>query len=153
MPFPYKKILCPVDFEENSGEALKEAASLASIGGATLLVLHVVKIETFDDPGATGGVAVESMYDSRIELARKQVEQMLDAIAAGVKREVLVEVGEPAVMIQDVQARVGADLVVMATHGRRGFKHFILGSVTERVVRESRVPVLTVRPLPSGQAE
>ena len=58
MPFPYKRILCPVDFDQFSALALKEAASLALGGGATVHLLHVVQINPSLDEGATGGLAV-----------------------------------------------------------------------------------------------
>ncbi|MGO9453092.1 MAG: universal stress protein [Candidatus Binataceae bacterium] len=146
MPFPYKRILCPVDFDEYSAGALKEAAALALSGAGTVHVLHVVQINPLVEQGATGGIAVGEIYDSQVELARKQVEQMLATIPAEVKREVMIEIGEPVNWIAAAQTKIAADLVVMATHGRKGLVHLVLGSVAERVVRESRVPVLTVRP-------
>ncbi|MGO9603494.1 MAG: universal stress protein [Candidatus Binataceae bacterium] len=146
MPFPYKRILCPVDFDEYSADALKEAAALALSGAGTVHVLHVVQINPLVEQGATGGIAVGEIYDSQVELARKQVEQMLTTIPAEVKREVMIEIGEPVNWIAAAQTKIAADLVVMATHGRKGLVHLVLGSVAERVVRESRVPVLTVRP-------
>jgi universal stress protein A len=145
MPFPYKRILCPVDFDEASVLALKEAASLALDSGATVHLLHVVQITPSLDEGATGGLAVGEIYEPQIEVARKELERMLTVIPSGIKREVIVEIGRPEDIIIDVQAKLGTDLVVMATHGRQGFRHLMLGSVAERVVRGSRAPVLTVR--------
>ena len=63
---------------------------------------------------------------------------------SGVKCELTVVVGLPAESILEAQERLGADLLVMATHGRRGLKRLVLGSVAEKVVRESAIPVLTV---------
>lgn len=148
MPFPYKRILCPVDFDQYSTEALKEAAALALSSAGMVHVLHVVQATLLLDEGATGGFAVGlgEMYEPKIEIARRQLEQMLTTMPPGVKREVMIEIGEPADSILNAQTKLGADLVVMATHGRKGLKHLVLGSVAERVVRESRVPVLTVRP-------
>jgi nucleotide-binding universal stress UspA family protein len=71
---------------------------------------------------------------------------MLAEIPQKMKRTVIVEVGEPGERILDTERKFDADLVVMATHGRRGIKHLVLGSVAERIVRESSVPVLTIRP-------
>ena len=148
MPFPYKRILCPVDFDQYSTEALKEAAALALSSAGMVHVLHVVQATLLLDEGATGGFAVGlgEMYEPKIEIARRQLEQMLTTMPPGVKREVMIEIGEPGDSILKAQTKLGADLVVMATHGRKGLKHLVLGSVAERVVRESRVPVLTVRP-------
>jgi universal stress protein A len=153
MPFPYKRILCPVDFDDYSADALKEAAALALNGAGTVHLLHVVQINPLVDLGAAQGLSAGKMYESQIEFARKQVEQMLTAMPPGVKREVIIEIGEPGDSIRDAQTKLGADLVVMATHGRKGLKHLVLGSVAERVVRESRVPVLMVRPAPPNESK
>ena len=153
MPFPYKRILCPVDFDEYSNGALKEATALALSGAGTMHILHVVQINPLFDQGAAEGFTAGEMYEAQIEFARKKVEQKLTAIPPEVKREVIIEIGDPGDSIIDVQAKLGADLVVMATHGRKGFKHLVLGSVAERVVRESRVPVLMVRPAPRDDSD
>jgi len=153
VPFPYTRILCPVDFDECSSEALNEAAALALNGAGTVYVLHVVQFNPLVDLGAAQGFSAGKMYETQIEFARKQVEQMLTAMPPGVKREVMIEIGEPGDSIRDAQTKLGADLVVMATHGRKGLKHLVLGSVAERVVRESHVPVLTVRPAPPSGSE
>ncbi len=146
MAFPYKRILCPVDFDENSGVALREAVGLASECGATLHLLHVVQITPPMDEAATGGLAVGEIYQPQIETARRELEQMIVTIPAAVKREAMIEIGTPGGAILDAQVKVDADLIVMATHGRKGLKHLVLGSVAERIVRESPVPVLTIRP-------
>jgi nucleotide-binding universal stress UspA family protein len=127
---------------------LSEAAALAVEGGGKLLVLHVVQINPLVYQGAAEGVAGGEMFEAQIEFARQQVEQMLaeTEIPQKVKRTVIVEVGEPGQRILDTETKFEADVVVMATHGRRGLKHLVLGSVAERIVRESSVPVLTIRP-------
>ncbi len=145
MPFPYSKILCPVDFDPNSADALAHAAALATNSGGTLYLLHVVQINPLTAQGAAQGFAGKDFYDSQVEAARARLEECAQSIPAGVKRELAVEIGEPGDLIIAAPQRLGADLVVMATHGRRGLKHLVLGSVAERVVRESTVPVLTVR--------
>ena len=153
MPFPYKRILCPVDFDEYSTGALKEATALALSSAGTMHILHVVQINPLFDQGAAEGFTAGEMYEAQIEFARKKVEQKLTAIPPEVKREIIIEIGDPGDSIIDMQAKLGADLVVMATHGRKGFKHLVLGSVAERVVRESRVPVLMVRPAPRDDSD
>ena len=92
-------------------------------------------------------MAVGGNYESQIEVARTELDRMLTVIPSEIKREVIIEIGRPGDLILDIQAKLGSDLVVMATHGRKGFRHLMLGSVAERVVRESRAPVLTVRSL------
>ena len=146
MPFPYKRILCPVNFDEFSAAALTEAAALASACGATVHVLHVVASTPPLDEGATGGLAVGELYEPQMRVAREELDKMLAAIGKGVKLESSIEFGNPAALILNLQSRLSVDLVVMATHVRRGLTHLVLGSVAETVVRESRVPVLTIRP-------
>ncbi len=147
MPFPYKRILCPVDFDQNSAGALAEAAILALNSRGTLLVFHVVQINPLVYEGAAEGAASGEMFEAQIDFARKQVEQMLSAVPPEVNRSIIIEIGEPGERIIDAETKFDADLVVMATHGRRGLKHLVLGSVAERIVRESSVPVLTIRPI------
>jgi nucleotide-binding universal stress UspA family protein len=118
MPFLYKHILCPVDFDEYSGEALKEAAALASIGGSTLHALHVGRMSPLFDQGAAEGFTAEESYKAQTSFARKRVEEMLNATPAEVKREVATEIGEPGDSIMEAQKNLGADLIVMATHAR-----------------------------------
>jgi nucleotide-binding universal stress UspA family protein len=150
VPFPYKEILCPVDFDQNSADALTEAAALALNSEGKLLVFYVLQINPLVYQGAAEGVAPGEMFAAQIEFARQQVEQMLTAVPPEVNRAVIIEIGEPGEQIIDAATRLQADLVVMATHGRKGLKHLVLGSVAERIVRESRVPVLTVRPHKPG---
>lgn len=151
MPFPYKQILCPVDFDQNSADALIEAAALALNSTGNLLVLHVVQINPLVYQGAAEGVAGGEMFEAQIEFGRKQVAQMLAGVPPKVNRTVIIEVGEPGERIIDAETKFNADLVVMATHGRRGLKHLVLGSVAERIVRESSIPVLTIRPRNSSE--
>jgi nucleotide-binding universal stress UspA family protein len=135
-----------VTFDPNSAEALAHAAALAMNSGATTLyLLHVLQINPLTAQGAAQGFAGKDFYDSQVEAAHARLQERAQIIPASVKRELAVEIGEPAHSIIEAQQRLGADLVVMATHGRRGIKHLVLGSIAERVVRESTAPVLTVR--------
>jgi nucleotide-binding universal stress UspA family protein len=145
LPFPYGKILCPVSFDPNSAVALEHAGALAKNSGAMLYLLHVLQINPLTAQGAAQGFAGQQFYDSQVQTAHARLEEYAESMPASVKRELAVEIGEPGNLIIAAQQRLGVDLVVMATHGRRGLKHLVLGSVAERVVRESTAPVLTVR--------
>jgi nucleotide-binding universal stress UspA family protein len=142
--------LCPLDFDENSAHALQHAAALARQSGGLLLLLHVIQINPLVAQGAAEGFAGKELYDTQVEAARRQLEETAERIAPNVKCEITVEIGEPGALIVEAVTRLGADLLVMATHGRRGLKRLVLGSVAERVARESIVPVLIVRSA-SGQ--
>jgi nucleotide-binding universal stress UspA family protein len=152
LSFPYKKILCAVDFDDHSTQAINEAAALAQHSAAILYLLHVVKINPLVAQGAAEGLASKEFYDAQVEAARQQLEQLTQSIRSGVESEIAVEIGEPADSILAARQRSEADLLVVATHGRRGLKRLVLGSVAEKVVRESLVPVLTVRSAPSKDA-
>jgi nucleotide-binding universal stress UspA family protein len=145
LPFPYRKILCPVDIDPDSADALAHAAALAKNSGGTLYLLHVVQINPLtakERPRIRRQRLLRFASGSRTGSAGRVCPEYS---RAGVKRELAVEVGEPGSLIIATPQRLGADLVVMATRGRRGLKHLVLGSVAERVVRASTVPVLTVR--------
>jgi nucleotide-binding universal stress UspA family protein len=145
MTFPYKRILCPVDFDDNSLHAVEQASALARGGTGRLCLLHVIQI----NPLATEGFVLGELYDSQEKYAREKLDQITQDRLAGVDCEILIERGNPADVILAMEKTVAPDLVVMATHGRRGFTRLVIGSVAEKVVRESITPVLTVRPLPA----
>lgn len=145
MTFPYKRILCPVDFDDNSLHAVEEAGALARGGIGRLCLLHVIQI----NPLATEGFVLAELYDSQEKYAREKLDQITRDRLAGVECEILIERGNPADVILAIEKTVAPDLVVMATHGRKGFTRLVMGSVAEKVVRESITPVLTIGPLPA----
>jgi nucleotide-binding universal stress UspA family protein len=145
-----KHVLCPVDFSEFSRHAFGRAVAVARGYGADLTVLHVLPVPSMvpalpygpEGPGPFGFEAVDRVR------ALAELSQFLGAEhSAGVP--VRYEAAEsPAVHKEILQqaSRISADLVVMGTHGRSGFDHLLLGSVAERTLRTSRVPVLVVPP-------
>ena len=144
MAFPYRNILCPVDFEDSSMYALDNAGDIARQNGGVVFVLHVVPMIV---PPMGMPVYVQ-LYESQRQTAATKLEEMGRKRLTGVKYELLTEMGEPAPLILKTAAAVVADLIVMGSHGRRGFSRLFLGSVAERVLRESSCPVLTVRHSP-----
>jgi nucleotide-binding universal stress UspA family protein len=146
MGFPFRTILCPIDFDENSMAALDTAVDLARQNDGTVLVLHVVPMII----APTGMPVYVDLYKGQDEVARTKLKEIAHKRLGGIKYELLTHVGEPAGTILNAEKRTKADLIVMATHGRRGFSRFFLGSIAELVLRESTCPVLTVR---GGPAE
>ena len=137
----YDRILFPTDGSEEATAVLEHAVDLASAHDATLRVLHVA--DTNRDSVTTIGTDVLDVLEERGE---EYVSAAVDrATERGVEAAGEVVQGDPHAAIVDYAASRDADLVVMATHGRR-LRRYLLGSVTERVVRRSEVPVLTVRP-------
>src|SRR5215469_6656876 len=137
MSTKFEKILCPVQFEQNSAAAVRFAAELAQ-PNSRLYLLHVLP-----EGVRPGG----ELPTSTVELARECLEDFArEQPAVDVKPELLVRSGDPAEVIVKVANELGVGVIVMATHGYRGLARLLLGSVAERVIREAQTPVLTVRP-------
>jgi nucleotide-binding universal stress UspA family protein len=142
MALTFKTILCPVDFDGNSAAALRFACRLLEPEG-TLYLLHIVpEVEQ----------AGFERYPPTMELAHECLETFArEQVADETKRELLVRAGDPPGIIVSTADELAVDLIVMATHGHKGLVRFVLGSVAERVLREARHPVLTLRPSASMQ--
>jgi universal stress protein A len=140
-----RRILAPTDFSEPSKKAIAYAFELAQTSEAKLVLLHVV--EPVDYPMRSYPHLVTTMMDYLERQAHLDLAQMLPE-AQDVKVEVVRRVvrGIPYRTIVEVAEAEKVDLIVMATHGRTGLSHLVMGSVAERVVRTAPCPVLTIRP-------
>ena len=141
-----KIILVPTDLSEGAEEALDYACEIATKFGATVHLLNVIGIPTLGVPEL--GIALTStMIDSMVRDNQAALEQLGES-----KRncanigQLLLRTGDARDSIIQVAKELGADLIVMGTHGRRGVTRALLGSVTEAIVRSAPCPVLTVRP-------
>jgi nucleotide-binding universal stress UspA family protein len=139
-----KKILCPVDFDPNSISALKLGWRLAREYRAAVSLLHVVPLPFEPSEVPVEAPTPEWEQDTLAQLAKVAAENL----GAKARCKLVVRRGDPALAILEVEKELRPDLIVMATHGRTGLSHMVLGSVAERTVRESTVPVLTVRGRP-----
>jgi nucleotide-binding universal stress UspA family protein len=138
----YETILVPTDGSTAARKAVRHALDLAARTGGSVRALSVVDTGGYASIEASGG-AVSGRLRAAAETAVEWVATA--ARDAGVDVETAVREGSPpAEIVADAEA-AGADLIVMGTHGRRGIDRYLLGSVTERVVRTAAVPVLTVR--------
>ena len=138
----YRTILCPVDFDENSLAAVTHAAQLAAEMNATLHLLHVITIIP------TAPEIVQSLEPQSDLSARQRLQKIADRELVGVKHQLHTKLAFASLIPRSILAtahELGADLIVMATHGRSGLPHLLLGSVAEAVVRSASCPVLTVR--------
>jgi len=137
----YDRILFPTDGSEGAAVALDHAIEQAEAHGAQIHVLFVANT-TYVGGGAVEGTAIESLRSTGRQAVDDAVERVADAglDAAGEVRD-----GDPYSEILDYADEVAADMIVMGTHGRRGLDRYLLGSVTEKIVRTADVPVLTVR--------
>lgn len=148
MVSPFKKILCPVYFDETSPIALEYARHFAKKTGGTIQLLHVVPTDEIHllrkvyHPQEGGGASI--VWAEKI--ARDMLTKLAEDHLSDTPHDMITRMGsDPVTGILAAEKELGSDLVVMATHGRTGLTHFILGSVAEKVVRESRAPVLTIR--------
>jgi len=144
-----KNILVPTDLSEGGEQALDYACELARTLGATVHVVNVIGIPALGVPEL--GVALTStMIDTLVE----DNQAALDALVArkrGIAQigQVLLRTGDARDVINHTASELGADLIVMGTHGRRGVTRALLGSVAETVVRTAPCPVLSVRMHPA----
>jgi len=140
-----ERILCPVDFSEASVKAYRYAQSIAEHYGAALIVQHVV--ELWQHPSGYYTVSLELFEQFRSALmvnAQSELKEFM-AKSRGIQPECTVQEGVAADEILFLAQERAISLIVLGTHGRRGFDHLMLGSVAERVLRHSSCPVLTVR--------
>ncbi len=139
-----KKILCPVDFSEGSARAVNKANELAKAMSADVELLHAYQLPVMALPD--GAVTVSPAYVAEmLDRAQQALDKYRDELAvAGVHATTKLLEGNPAAVIADRAKELATPMIVMGTHGRSGFKRFLLGSVTERVVRTAASPVLTV---------
>lgn len=145
-PIQIRRILVPTDFSAPSKQAIAYAFELAQTLGAALVLLHVIE----ELPSYVGFLPPEETIKAMEELAgraRLDLAQMAAQAQDG-KVEVTCQavVGVPAPKIIEVAQEMKANMIVIATHGRTGFRHFVMGSVAEHVVRTAPCPVLTIRP-------
>ena len=150
-----ERVLCPVDFSEVSAKAYRYAQSIACHYRTKLILQHVV--ELWQHPEADFAAKPEYFDEFRAALisnAKAQLQQLAD-VSDAVQPECVVEEGTSADAILCLARTRAVSLIVMGTHGWRGFDHLMLGSVTERVLRNARCPALAVpgkRPDETGKS-
>lgn len=147
--FPVNRVLVPIDFSKTSVAALRYAIPLTQQFGATLDLVHVIEPTPFlsdmdNMPLAMSDAEVAQRVAAELSsLARREV-------PSGVQVNSVVRHGKPYQEIAEAAKERHADLVVIATHGRTGLQHTLLGSTAERVVRLAPCPVLVVRGVENG---
>ena len=140
----YDDILLPTDGSEGTSTVAEHVGSLARRYDATVHALSVVDMRNrFEGPNM--GLGTETWEDAERERAERAVGDAAGAVPDGVAVERHVESGVPHAELLEYAEAADVDLIVMGTHGRTGIDHYLIGSIAERVVRQSPVPVLTVR--------
>ncbi|GAC1584154.1 MAG: universal stress protein [Polyangiales bacterium] len=145
MALSIRTILVPVDFGEACEKSLEVALDLAITLHAKVHVLHVYQIPVYGFPD--GALMAGPEVATRLgESAQKGLDHLVERHRSrGVAIATTLRQGTAHEEIVSVGADIGADLIVLGTHGRGAIAHALLGSVTDRVVRTSPIPVMTIR--------
>ena len=139
----FKSILCPVDFSEHSERALRYAIDLAALTGAHLTIMTAV--DPFLDAASSAAGHAETFQQQ----TQAEMQELLSRITGGESKlreapGIAVIKGDPGQAVLDQITEFGADVVVMGAQGSGAAKRMVFGSTTNKVLRESRVPVLAV---------
>lgn len=136
------RILVPVDFSEQSGIALDQAVNLGKQINASITLLHVI-----EEIGALKQFFSPEMHEDIRKNIQKQLDKLSEEVSAKYKIEVdnLIARGKVHDKVAEVAEMVSATLIIMGTHGTDTIKRKFIGSNALRVLRESRVPVITIR--------
>ena len=141
-----KKIIVPTDFSKEASEALKFAVEIADKSGGEIWLIYVVDLPMVADPIITTNLYLDdSVVKDTVAAAQKSFDKLTTKYKdKGVKIKTSVEYGNPTTAILSVVEEKKADLVVMGTKGATGLKEIFIGSNTEKIVRGSKVPVISL---------
>ena len=140
-----KKVLWPTDFSENAAAALPYVESLSQMYQTEVHVLYVIEELGYHEPwyGEFDKSHIEKIHQWEQQMAEKRLDEVCENHLKGCPLYIKhIAIGDPAQEIIRYIEKEKPDMVVMATHGRRG--HFQFGSVAEKVVKSSPVPVVTI---------
>lgn len=154
---PINGILWPTDGSEPAMQALKASVAMAETYKAKLYILEVLgQVPVIPQAGYAAatvntGFNVASYEQELLKTARDRLEATVaEKVPKDIETEIQVELGAPTDVIVDFAREKCVNMIVMATHGRTGMAHLMMGSVTERTIRNSTVPVLVI---PAGRRE
>lgn len=140
-----ERILVPVDFSSGCINAFNLALSLAKKKGSKIYVLHIVSEPQVIDPLYASDFYSKVRFEDIKSELEAEIKNTYIKGNEGVNIELHVSKGYPVSGITELSKEVKADLIVMATHARKGLSHAVIGSVSEKVLRTSTCPVLTVK--------
>jgi len=155
----YQTLLVPYDFSEHARAALEAATDLADRFGAKVHLLHVIHLPAyaygynFGSYTSTGVAPTVDLSQLRADIMKSLSEVAASCTGAAAQPQLHVEEGAGiANSIVACAEEIGADMIVMGTHGRTGLAHVFLGSVAERTLRTAPCPVLSVRGVEEAEA-
>jgi nucleotide-binding universal stress UspA family protein/predicted transcriptional regulator len=141
MAYPYRRILAPIEFDETAHTVVDAAVRIALESGGTVFMVHVVPMVV----APTGMPNYVYIYKDQEKIALQKLNAIVERQGSNAKCQLLTRIGDPAHEILTVERQMAADLIVLATHGRKGVRRMLLGSVAEAVLRDATCPVLTVQ--------
>jgi len=141
MAFPYRRILAPIEFDETAQAVFDAAIQIATETGGTVFLMHVVPMVV----APTGMPNYVDIYKDQEKIAMQKLAVIVERQRSDAKCELMTRIGDPAHEILTLERQLAADLIVLATHGRKGVRRMLLGSVAEAVLRDATCPVLTVQ--------
>lgn len=139
----YEWILVPTDGSDGAAKSMTEAFDLAEEMGGTIHALYVIDTRDYNTLSDAKWLTLEEELTETGEQALADIEEQ--AAARGIPIETAIERGIPHEEILTHATDIDADVIVMGTHGRSGLRHFLMGSVTEKVIRSSDFPILVIR--------
>ena len=151
-----RTILLPTDFSECGNFALSYAASLARTFQATIICLNVIEpiVPTVGYSGMTESMPIADITEQLEDSAERELPKLAECEdCAGLNVDEVVVHGDAAPEIVRVAKERGADLIVIASHGRTGLGRILFGSTAEAVVRHAHCPVLVVKPPQEDESE
>ncbi|MBX3463542.1 MAG: universal stress protein [Planctomycetes bacterium] len=140
-----RRIVCPTDFSPTAARAVDYAAEMARSFDAELTLLHVIPEMTYPLRSFGMATAFPHLREELHQRADDALQQIKAQLGANTKVSTLLRDGDAHAQVLECAKSLGADLIVMGTHGHTGLRHALLGSTAEKVVRLSECPVLTVR--------
>ena len=149
----YKKILYPTDFSDCSAKALKHIMKLTEAGTEEVVVLHVLdvrKVETAVSGLVSIGETERRYQDKLLKQMESDAEKKLDEVKdklenRGMKVDIKIVTGIPFKEILELEKKMGISLIVLGSHGKSNIREMFLGSVSEKVIRKSKKPVLVLK--------
>jgi universal stress protein A len=144
-----ERILVPTDFSAPSLKALDEALEFNQPYRAEIILVYAVEHSYYESPVSVPNFG--RMLEDEVRASEEKLgEVCASVVARGVKCRATVELGVPFQAICDAAEKVNASLIIMATHGRTGLAHVLVGSVAERVVQHAGCPILLLRSTPAA---
>jgi universal stress protein A len=146
----YRNLLVPIDFSEHSEKTVQYAAKLAGLAGASVKILHVIKIPEYPAALYQGLYIEHDQVRAYLETAKRDATAQLSLVterilAKGLDAEGLLRIGNPFEEIVNAAKETSVDLIVIGSHGYGGLGRLLLGSTAERVIQYAPCPVLVVK--------